>query len=492
MIINYVLLSTAILSVQASILASPPQTALIIGFENVYDLSLLANTISDQGIDVTLVIPALNSRDIYEHLVQVEVIKLNFTTGSNDKREEKALKACETFLSDKNVIKRVGEIQPTFTIFPAIRHDACLIPWAKSIESIPVIWALGQEDEYYAVEKSRMAIPFQTAKFFDRFLINLNLKSISSYAQNNYVNQALKLIKTYIKNFQDTKLDDLYSDVKVFLWGGDPILRVNFAPLTHQLIEIGCHHCRGVQPLPPVLQKELIEFKLGTIVVTLDSEFIDLIEQLAQEIPQGRQGQAIVWKSKIVKKTNKKNVFINADVDRQDLIGYSRTRILFSHCADTELLEAKFHGTPVICFPRNSQEKNNNLRAIELGISIPLNNDYTIENVYKTFYEINENVKYREVARKVSLAIRDKLAPASDRLIFSLSYAARNKETMIDYWPVGRDINISTFTEDVNFLYGLIIGITVGALFVATTVLTWYYQSKDNKLTKVKGKKYNR
>lgn len=155
-------------------------------------------------------------------------------------------------------------------------------------------------------------------------------------------------------------------------------------------------------------------------------------------------------------------------------------------------MEAKFHGTPVICFPRNSQEKNNNLRAIKLGISISLNNDYTIENVYKIFHEINENVKYREVARKVSLAIRDKLAPASDRLIFSLNYAARNKETMIDYWPVGRDINISTFTEDVNFLYGLIIGITVGALFVATTVLTWYYQSKDNKLTKVKGKKYNR
>lgn len=55
--------------------------------------------------------------------------------------------------------------------------------------------------------------------------------------------------------------------------------------------------------------------------MTLDSEYIDLIEQLAQEIPQGRQGQAIVWKSKIVKNTNKKNVFINADVDRQDLIG---------------------------------------------------------------------------------------------------------------------------------------------------------------------------
>lgn len=73
-----------------------------------------------------------------------------------------------------------------------------------------------------------------------------------------------------------------------------------------------------MQPLPGVLQKELIEFKQGTVVVTLDSEYINMIEHLGQQIPQG---QAILWKNKIVKKTNGKNIFIHGDVDRQDIIG---------------------------------------------------------------------------------------------------------------------------------------------------------------------------
>ncbi|KAH0560486.1 UDP-glucuronosyltransferase 2C1-like [Cotesia glomerata] len=490
MFINYVLLYTVILSVKASMFASPPQTALIIGFEDVYDLSLLSNTLSDQGMDATLIIPSLNSRDIYENLVQVEVIKINFTLGTDAKKVDKSLKACETVLSDKKLLDKIRKIQPTFTIFPALRHDACIIPLVKSIESIPVIWARGQEEEYYAVEKSRMAIPFQTGTFYERFLTNLNLKSMVTYVDNHYVNQAFKLVKQYINNVEDTNLYDLYSDVKVFLWGGDPVLRLDFSPLTHQLVEVGCHHCRGVQPLPNVLQKELIEFKQGTVVATLDSEYINMIEHLSQQIPQG---QAILWKNKIVKKTNGKNIFIHGDVDRQDIIGYSRTRLLLSHCADTEFLEAAFHGTPLICFPRNSEEKENNLRAVKLGISITLNNDYTIDNVNKILNEIHENIKYRETARKISLAIRDRLAPASDRLIFSLSYAARHKEIDINYWPIGRDINVNTFLEDINFLYGLIIGIIVGALFVATTALTWYYQSKNSKKSKViKVKKHSR
>lgn len=85
---------------------------------------------------------------------------------------------------------------------------------------------------------------------------------------------------------------------------------------------MGCHHCRGVQPLPSALQKELVEYKLGTVAVTLDKDYADLIEKLAGRLPQGRQGQAIAWKNKFIKYTKKpENIFVHAKVDRQDLIG---------------------------------------------------------------------------------------------------------------------------------------------------------------------------
>lgn len=109
-----------ICTVSASTFISPQQTALVIGFEKLYDISLLANTLSDQGIDSILIIPS-TTEDIYEHLIEVEVITLNITNAKDAKKEEKALNACEALITNKKILKKIKEIQPTFTIFPALR-----------------------------------------------------------------------------------------------------------------------------------------------------------------------------------------------------------------------------------------------------------------------------------------------------------------------------------------------------------------------------------
>lgn len=76
-------------------------------------------------------------------------------------------------------------------------------------------------------------------------------------------------------------------------------------------------------PLPEELQKELINFGLGTIMVTLEDNYSELIKGISRQLPQGRLGQAIAWKTKFSKFTNEKpeNLFLHSSVDRQDLIG---------------------------------------------------------------------------------------------------------------------------------------------------------------------------
>ncbi|XP_015109949.1 UDP-glucuronosyltransferase 1-8 [Diachasma alloeum] len=476
----------------ASTLTIPPQSALVVGFENAYELSLLANTLTDQGIDATLIVTA-DAGDIYENLVEVEVIKLNVSSEDDGNLERKALRACEALLGNQKILKRVGEIQPTFTIFPAIRHDACLIPWARFISSNPVVWALGINEEHYAVQKTKMGIPIFTEGIYERFWANVNTQRVIARVESNFVNPGLKIAGKYVSNVGDT-LDELYSNVELLLWGGDPILRTDFASLTQRFVEVGCHHCRGVQPLPSELQKELVEFRLGTIVVSLDKSHTDLIKSIAKRLPQGRRGQAVAWKSKNVRFTGGKpeNLFVHSNVDRQDLIGYPRARVFLSHCDDTELLESGFHGTPIICFPRNPHEKRNAQRAVELGFSISLNDDYSVDKVVKTFVEIHESALYRENARSVSLAIRDRPMPASDRAVFWLRYVARNEKSSIEFSPVDRKIPVKTFAEDIQLYIGILLGTICGALFAATTALTWYYQGRESKSVRSKGRKYNR
>lgn len=46
------------------------------------------------------------------------------------------------------------------------------------------------------------------------------------------------------------------------------------------------------------------------------------MEELAKKLPQGRQGQALVWRQKNVTIEKKpENLFVHDQVDRQDLTG---------------------------------------------------------------------------------------------------------------------------------------------------------------------------
>lgn len=473
-----------------SMLAAPPLSALIIAFESVYDLSLLANTLSDQGIDASLIIPTYAANDLYNNLIDVEVLQLNVNIDKSiDKSNIRALEACDSLFRDEKILKKIRELQPTFTIFPILRHDGCLVPFVKYIESIPVIWVGNPDEELYAFECTGVALPVHNGGFLSRLSTSFSGKSIFSTAKNNYVVPTLRLATKYLPDV-NVDLENLYSNIRLVLWGADTVLRSNFASLTQLLVEIGCHHCRGAQPLSGDLQKSLVEYRLGTIVALLDENYETLLRELAKKLPQGREGQALVWK---INKENMnvatpENLFIRNNVDRQDLIGYSRTRVVLSHCVDTEFLEAAFHGTPMICLPRNTHESRNSGRAIELGFARTTDatgDDISAGEMANIVHEIHESIAYRESARKVSLAMRDRLTPASDRLVYWLRYIARAKGDNEKFHMAMSQAR--TLTEDIQFFIGLLVGVIFGIVCTSCAVVTRYVVTA-NKRQRSKGR----
>lgn len=479
--------------VHGSTLTAPPLSVLVIGFDGAYDLSLLANTLSDQGIDVTLVVPENITDNLYENLLDVEVYRLK---GSHEKSiysENNALKFCENLFNDQELSKKVQEFRAAVTLFPALWHDGCLLPWIKSIDSIPVILTRNSYEEIYVFERSGVALPILKDGFWSRIFNNLAWRYISSNIESNFVTPAFRIAKKHLTDLEISQ-DDLYSDVRLVFWGADSILRMEFASLTQMLVEIGCHHCRGPQPLPGEFQKLLIEHRLGVIVILLDEYYKLLIEEIAQKLPQGRQGQAMVWKIResIFNKEDKfsKNLYLWENVDRQDIIGNGRTRVVLSHCADMELLEIAFHGSPVICFPRDNQESKNAARAVELGFAhlMDINNDrisIISDDITILIEMIYASTHYRENARKISVAIRDRLNPASDRLVYWLRYIARTKDDQKRLLVAPSHVN--TFYEDFQFFVGLCTGVILGVLFAGIGFL-FRYIIMSEKMRKSKGR----
>lgn len=106
----------------SSTLTAPPLSALVIAFESVYDLSLLANTLSDQGIDTTLIIPTYAVSDLYNKLIDVEVLQLDVSIDKSMHINKDALETCKSLFKDVKMMEKIQEFNPTFTLFPALRY----------------------------------------------------------------------------------------------------------------------------------------------------------------------------------------------------------------------------------------------------------------------------------------------------------------------------------------------------------------------------------
>ena len=109
--------------IHGSTLVAPPQSAVVVAFEDIYDSSLLANSLSDQGIDATLIIPAPSKGELYETLIDVEVLTVNIEA----EEYVTTIQACEALLKDEEIARKIQEIQPTFVIFPAFRYSSIFL-----------------------------------------------------------------------------------------------------------------------------------------------------------------------------------------------------------------------------------------------------------------------------------------------------------------------------------------------------------------------------
>lgn len=136
----------------------------------------------------------------------------------------------------KCIFEKVLSVVYTF-LLDIFRHDGCLLPWVRHIQSIPVIWVGNPKEEVYAFESTGVALPMLSGGLWARFWTRIDEYFLSYTAKNSYHSYILRLVAKYLPNINADIKDD-YSDVRLVLWGADTILRSNFAPLTQLLVEV--------------------------------------------------------------------------------------------------------------------------------------------------------------------------------------------------------------------------------------------------------------
>lgn len=89
----------------------------------------------------------------------------------------------------------------------------------------------------YVLQQTGLAILLHRGSFWSKIWKNFTRKSSSVNVYRNYINPALALSEKFLPNVKINQ-EDLYSNVKLVLWGADTVLRSEFAPLTQSIIEV--------------------------------------------------------------------------------------------------------------------------------------------------------------------------------------------------------------------------------------------------------------
>lgn len=169
------------------------------------------------------------------------------------------------------------------------------------------------------------------------------------------------------------------------------------------------------------LQEELEEFiqksgddgvilvSFGTILGNIKENMLTLLANAFSRVPQ-----RILWKldreSAKVELSN--NIKVASWLPQNDILGHNKTKLFINHGGSNGLMEAAYHGVPMICTPFFGDQYDNAYIAKRKGLAEVVNLDtITADELVDIINRVISNKSYREFAVRLSKLV--KLLPRS-------------------------------------------------------------------------------
>lgn len=179
------------------------------------------------------------------------------------------------------------------------------------------------------------------------------------------------------------------------------------------------------------------------------------------------------------------NVFISKWLPQADVLAHPNIKIFISHCGLGGVVEAKFHGVPIIGIPQGGDQTSNAANIVEDGWAIQINfNDVTEQTLSEAINEILKNPKYSETVKKLSILSRDRPLNAQQTAAYWVEYVIRHRGAKHLHYP-GAEFNF--FQENSLDVLAFFIAVAYFAFKLIKIIFKAIFcrkKSKDAKLKK--------
>ena len=182
------------------------------------------------------------------------------------------------------------------------------------------------------------------------------------------------------------------------------------SPVMPDTIPISSLLIKPSQDLQPNLASFVNNARNGFIIFSLGTIVPDPPETMSSIIMAALQtsNHSVLMKKKSRPPNTPDHVFVLPWLPQNDLLGHPKAKLLVSHCGKSSIVEAVYHGVPMICLPLIYDQHHNAAFVKAKGIGRMLNfNELDDKNFKEAIVDVIVNDRYRLAIMKLSAIFRD-------------------------------------------------------------------------------------
>ncbi|XP_025419747.1 UDP-glucuronosyltransferase 2B7-like [Sipha flava] len=250
-----------------------------------------------------------------------------------------------------------------------------------------------------------------------------------------YVPQQQALVREYFRFAGHERMPDLETmlrNVSLTLINSHPMIGPA-VPLVPSFVQVAGMHLKPAQTLPQDLKTILdtsehgvVYFSLGSVIQSskMPKETVSLLLSELAKIQQ-----IVLWKWEDDQLPNlPKNVVVRKWFPQNDILAHPNCRLFITHGGIHSVIEAIYHGVPMLSIPVFGDQKHNSVEAESRGFALYVSYfDLTAELFGTKLQKLLHDPRFGEAVSKASSILRDDPIPVLEKAVFWVEYVIRHK-----------------------------------------------------------------
>nr|XP_033788724.1 UDP-glucuronosyltransferase 3A1-like [Geotrypetes seraphini] len=343
--------------------------------------------------------------------MQKEFLKGRYTSGTYIELMHHLAVQCDSILNQSDILNSLRNEKFDIAIIDAF--NPCTFLVAEKLE-LPFI-AFFHGSIINAIQIGIPSPPSYVPVFFSRLSDRMDfwgrMKNCFSYFMSQVINfqaeaQFNSVIQTHFQAGSRPSLPDLQQKAELWIYITD--FSIEFPrPLLPNTICIGSLLARPTKPVSQELEDFIGQSgEAGFIIVTMGSMLSSLVQMdMVKEMNAGfaHLPQKVIWRYQHSQWPQELKLAPNVKIvdwlPQNDLLGHPKARLLVTHGGLNSLMEAIYHGVPILGIPLFGDQFDNMVRAEtkQIGIFMP-SDQLTADKFAKAMRQILEDARYKTAA----------------------------------------------------------------------------------------------